>query len=315
MKLNLLPTHVSKEGATRTAVIIAAVMSLAAIAGAAFMVVYSNQQLNQAKAIAEGLKPKAEQAVTTAKRADEIRANAVVITRNLNLAREMQAHNNVYPDLYRQVLQYVPSFYRVTSLTASPLNESQASVTITGVLQTYQQYADVMLALLRMPDVVNVTRAGYAIVSPSVPALNEQDQDGRSVNPGQTNLPSDPWERLQAKIAAAEAAPRGFLNVSGFGTATVDRGAMPDWSTVTLNVILNKNIQTPEPRTTLAQQGGASAPAPGGATAGGGRAPGAGAPVAPPPGAGGGTGEQAARAGGGGRAGIRPPRPEDFEDN
>lgn len=257
MKLNLLPTHVSKEGQTKIAVIMTSVLSLAAIGAAIAAVAYSNNELTLAKQRDEEAKPAYDKVVAISKQADDIMAGSVVIDRNVKLANAMMAHNGVYPALYREVLSYCPSFFRVNSIVAVP-NGQATTVTMTGVIQSYQQYADIMLAMLRIKDATNVTRAGYADTRPIVPSLNEQDQAGLPVRPGEQNLPSNPQDRLEALVARASAAPTGFQGVGGFGTVTDTKGAMPDWSQITVTVTLNRNIQTPNPRATLTSQGGAT---------------------------------------------------------
>lgn len=266
MKLNLLPTYVSKEGQSKVAWVVFGVFSLASIAAGAFAVIYSQQQLDKAKDRVATVQPAYQACVDTAKRADDIMASSIVIDRNLRLAQAMEAHSTVYPDLYRDVLSYVPSFFRVNQIAAASTGPGTCAVTMQGVLESYQQYADIMLAMLRIPGATNVTRSGFTDVRPVVPALNEQDQVGTAVRPGQGNLPSDPQSRLDELVARAGQAPTGYLGVSGFGTPGSEKGAMPDWSTVTITVVLNRDIQTPNPRATLASQGGAQGgpPAPNG---------------------------------------------------
>ncbi len=273
MKLNLLPTYVSKEGQAKTATVVSILLGVLGIATAVGMILYSQQTLARNKAEADSLVQPAQDALDTSKRADEIMQGAVVIDRNLKLANAMLKHNTVYPDLYREVMTYVPSFMRVTTLTAAPNSPEQATITIGGVLQSFQQYADVVIALLRMPGVTNVARADFNVPVPAVPALSETDQNGLPVLPSEGNLPSDPVARMEELAARASAAPRGFLGQGGFGTEEALRGAMPDWSPVTLTVTISRNIQTPDPRATLAAQGAAGAAPPGGSFAGGGAPP------------------------------------------
>ncbi|MBL8065357.1 MAG: hypothetical protein JNM34_05805 [Chthonomonadaceae bacterium] len=271
MKLNLLPTHVSKEGQTKIATILSGVIALGAIAAGIFMVAWSSNELSAAKQRVEEAQPAYEQAVNTSKRADEIMASSVVINRNLKLAEEMEKHTDVYPDLYREVLGYVPSFFRVYSIRATPNGAQSCTVTMQGVLQSFQQYADIMLALLRIKDATNVTRSGFTSVRKVVPALNEQDQFGLPVLPGQPNLPSDPRAKLDELVSRAGPDPTAFQGINGFGQPVEQKGAMPDWSDITVTVTLSRNIQTPNPRATLTSQGAATAtPAAGGSTTGGG---------------------------------------------
>lgn len=281
MKLNLLPTYVSKEGQIRVAYVASGLLVAASVAAAVLMTVSSNAQLDRAKQRVALWQPKYDQAVATSKRADEIMANSVTIDRNVRLAKAMGEHCSTYPNLYRQVLQYVPSWFRVTSISARPAGQ-QSSVTITGVLQTYQQYADVMFALLRIPDAINVGRAGYVLDRKSVPGLNDADQIGSPVRQDEGNLPSDPMARMEELIRRANEAPGAFTGAGGFGTPEPQKGAMPGWSEITLTVLMNRAIQTPNPRATLAAQGAAPAPT---APAGGAATPGGATPGATPGGA------------------------------
>jgi len=258
MKLNLLPTHVSKESATKVAWLATGVMSLAAVAAGIFAVGYSSNEKSKAIARDSDAKPAYDTAVKTSARADEIMAGSVVIDRNVKLADAMLKHNYKYPVLYHEVLSYVPSFFRVNSIAAAPSSAESCTVTLQGVLQNYQQYADVMLAMLRIPGATNVTRAGFADLRPVVPALNEQDQVGTPVKPGEGNLPSNPRDRLDALVSRASQPPTGFLNVGAFGLPADQKGAMPEWSLTTITVTLNRDITTPNPRGTLTSQGGAN---------------------------------------------------------
>jgi hypothetical protein len=282
MKLNLLPSHVSKEGQTRVAWVVMALLSVLSIAAAVGMIVYSQQVLDKYTARANEVKPYYDQAMETAKKADEIMASSVTIDRNLKLAEAMRKHNDVYPDLYNEILRYIPGFYRITNLSASPVSPEVCRVTMTGLLQTSQHYADVMLGMLRMPGVVNVNRSEFQGVRAYVPPLTETDQLGTPVPKGMNPLPSDPEARREEIIARASAEPTGYLNANGFGTPTSPKGAMPGWSQVTINVLLRKNIQTPDPRATLTSVDGAQAPA-GGPGAAPFRPPGGGASPPPPP--------------------------------
>lgn len=267
MKLNLLPTHVSKEGQTKIAAIVSIGMSLAAIAAGIFAVGYSNSELAAAKQRDEEAKPAYEAAMKTSADADAIMASSVIIDRNVKLAKAMDAHNSVYPALYQEVLGHCPSFFRVVSIQAVPTGPEQCTVTLQGVLQSYQQYADIMLAMLRIKDATNVTRAGFTDGRPVVPALTEQDQVGLPVPPGGSNLPSDPRAKLEEMVARASQAPTGFLGTT-FGQPVDQKGAMPDWSLITLTVTMKRNIQTPNPRATLTSAVGTT-PAPTGNTGGG----------------------------------------------
>lgn len=290
MKLNLLPTHVSKQGQAKTALIFSILMVVVSIVAAVLMNITSSAELAKAKQTAENLKPQAQAAVDTAKLADAMLAGTAPFTvpaptlqRNIELARAMQEHSPKYPDLYREVMGYVPSFFRLTSIQARPAGNNAALVTMTGVIDTFQEYADLMLALLRIPGATGVTRAGFNVTDMFVPELITEDQVGTPIRPGQARVPSTPIDRLNAVIANAEAGTTGFTGTGGFGIDDpfLTKGAMPDSSEITVSVLIDgKPIQTPDPRASLkpvaAGGGGGGMPTPGNTTPTPGRGPGTG---------------------------------------
>lgn len=261
MKLNLLPTSVSKAGAATGMWIVAAILAVVGILGCLGLIGMSQQALASAKSDAESKMKAAADAKATADQADAQIATAAVINRNQKLSEAMIAHNSKYVDLYSKVLGHVPAYYRLDSIAATP-NGPQTTVTLTGYIETFRQYADLSIALWKIPGVLSVSRAGYTVTDPVVQNLSELDQVGSAVKPGETALPSDPLERLDAMIARAGSAPRGYLNQGNFGSNTVTaRGAMPGYSPVTMTVVLSDNVQTPDPRATIAAAGGAGTPA------------------------------------------------------
>ncbi|MCB8933622.1 MAG: hypothetical protein M9921_06395 [Fimbriimonadaceae bacterium] len=282
MKLNLLPSSVSKGKQTQTAIVLSALIAVIGIVGAVGMISASRNERANAINEAENARPRAELAASTSKYADEVISQARVILININLAEAMKNHNTVYPDLYDEVRRYIPAFYRVTSMQATPGGADTTVVTMNGVLASYQQYADLMLALYRIPGAQTVSRTGYQYTSPFVPGLTPVDQTGRPVAPGQGPIPDDPLARLDYFIA--QGTVTGFTGTGGFGTGPGVRGAMPGESAVTVSVVLQRNSQTPNPRATLAGIGSVAPPAPGGfpgaPPAGGGVSP-AGAPAVP----------------------------------
>ncbi len=274
MKLNLLPTHVSKSGQAKSATIASIVMVVVSIAAAVFLLTSSKSALAKAKEEAFAVKPDADLAVAIAKKADDLingrppyTVPAPLIARNTSLANAMLDHSKVYPDLYREVVQYVPDFFRVTSLQAQPAAGGQvAQVNITGIIQTFQQYADLMMALLRIPGAVSVSRSGYTNNNMYVPELIQTDQIGIPIRPDQPRLSSNALDRLNELIASASGQTGGFQNIGGFGTEDVDiaKGAMPGWSEINVTVlIVGRNLQTPNPRATLSRAPAPAGPAPG----------------------------------------------------
>jgi len=283
MKLNLLPTYVSREKQLRSAIVISALIALLSVGAAVGMIITSQNELQAKKEQARAVEPRAQQVVAISKQPAVILTNAQGIIRNINLADAMNAHNAKFPDLYDEVRAYIPSFYRIWNINAQPSGADSVVVTMTGALRSYQQYADLMLALMRIDGAVSVSRSGYQIVDPYVPQLTPEDQAGKPIRPGEQPIPDDPLERLQYFIARGQST--GFMNVGNYGTAdpTLVRGAMPDYSTVTVSVILQgprRNLQPPDPISTLSTPLAGGAPAPGGgAPPGGGgppRVPGAG---------------------------------------
>lgn len=262
MKLNLLPSSVSKGKQTQTAIVMSALIAVLGIIGAVGMISASRNARADAIREAELARPRAELAFSTSKYADEVISQARVILININLAEAMKNHNTVYPDLYDEVRRYIPAFYRVTSMQAAPGGAETTVVTLNGVLATFQQYADLMLALYRIPGAQTVARAGYQNTSPFIPGLTPIDQTGRPIEPGQAPIPDDPLARLDYYIARGSVS--GFTGTGGFGTAPGTRGAMPGESAVTVSVVIQRNIQTPNPRATLAAIGTAAPPPTGG---------------------------------------------------
>lgn len=280
MKLNLLPTYVSKGNQAKTATVVSVLLALLGILGAVGLIFISKGSLAEARADAESKQERAARAVATSKRADEVVAEAQMIIRNINLADAMLKHNDVYPDLYRDIKPYIPGFFRVTQMSATPNDAATATVTLTGTVKTYQQYADLMIALYRIPGATTVSRSGYVNGDPFVPNITDLDQNGRPIRPGQTNIPDDKYERLA--YYQGQGTVTGFTGEGGFGTSdtTQARGAMPGYSLVTLSVVIPRSIQVPDPRATLQSQGPAPAPGtgagaatgPGGPAVGGGAA-------------------------------------------
>lgn len=263
MKLNLLPTHVSKAGAARTAIIMSGVLGLAMIAAAVFMAVSSEKELADLKSQAQELEPQAAAALTESQKADETIRKAGGILLNQQLAEAMTAHSQKYPALYDEVRRYIPPYFRVTAISATPSGPDATTLTMTGVIQTFQQYADVMVALMRIPGARGVGRQGFQQNDFFVPPLSANNQVSRAVRVGEEPMPDDPQERLNYMIARGSS--DGYLGVSGFGETEVPRtrGPMPRWSQITLSVSLQRPMQTPDPRASLA----------GAAAAGGGGAP------------------------------------------
>ncbi len=258
MKLNLLPSSISKSAGSKSALVLAIVI-IAMASGFTFLLIGKGQKAKQSAVDkANEQRPKVQIVMGIADSADVIIQQVGPIDRNLKLVKAMEAHNTVYTSLYRDVMNYIPDFYRITSLNAAPGGES-TTISMSGVLKTEQQYADLALALLRIPGVSAVSRSGFVFEHDFIPNLTPEDQDGTRIKQGETNLPSDPLDQMEALIQRANTGPRGFQNVGQFGTGEGPRGAMPKWSNVNMTLILAKNILTPNPRATIEQQGAAPA--------------------------------------------------------
>jgi hypothetical protein len=306
MKLNLLPTNINKGAKTRNAIIGSVLLAALGIAGMVALTTTSNDALRTAKQAEADARPKADRAVATALQADEVIAQAKGILTNSALSEAVLKHSATYPAFYDQLLPQIPSYFRVTQITATPSSADSVTVNIQGVLDTYQQYADLMIGLLRIaklgPDgkpmvdpatkkpmylVQTVGRNGYIDRSMIVPALTPDDQTGRPRLPGDPTLPDNEFDRLA--LYEAKAAVQRFDATGGFGDPTVVlKGAGPDSSLISVTIVMSGTLQVPDVTNTLraaisatpaapAATPGAGAPAGGAPAAGAGRAAGAGA--------------------------------------
>jgi hypothetical protein len=263
MKLNLIPTYVSKEGQSKAFLVLGVLILLVSFGLAFFAKQMAEARAQTALENATAAQQDAANAVAMSKYADQIIARATGIDKNIKLWTAMRDHSPTYPNLYDEVLSYVPSFLRVTSLTASANGADGVTVNLTGVLDSFQQYADANLALLRIPNVVNVVRSNYSLNDSQVPNLSETDQIGAPVKPGEGNLPSDPMDRMEEMIArAGTGTANTYQGVSGFGDPEATRkGPRPNASEVSFVItIAGKNLQAPNPRATIESKGGAPAP-------------------------------------------------------
>jgi hypothetical protein len=273
MKLNLLPTYVSKEKSTRVALLLGVLILIVCVLLAGFLMTKGNRDLAESQDGLSDLQAQAKKAKDTADAADTVLAKATPLLRNSELAKAMLAHNSVYPDLYDDLRQYIPSFFRVNSMSAAATGPGQSSVTLVGVIDTYQQYADLMLALLRIPGVSSVSREGFTDNLPYVPAPTPEDQFGRPHKPGEGPIPDDPLKRLE--YFEARGTLDGYTGAGGFGSGVPGtRGPMPKSQQITITILLARDLQTPDPRATLALNAGSGGG--GGPAAGGGNLPSAG---------------------------------------
>lgn len=284
MKLNLLPTYVSKGKTSRSGLLLGIVILVACIGFASFLYTKAAADLDKSKEGVADAEAAAQKAKDISDLADKVitSPSSVGLLRNTNLAKAMLDHNPAYPKLYDDVKVNIPSFFRVNSMSAASTGPGTSTVTLVGVLDTYQQYADLMLALLRMPKVTSVSRAGYARNLPYVPAPTPEDQYGKPRKPGEAPIPDDPLKRLD--YFESQGAVTGYLGAGGFGSGQPGlRGPMPTSQQITVTLTLARDLQTPDPRGTLASGGAASSGGSGGGPgATGGAAPGGGGRGAPP---------------------------------
>ena len=281
MKLNLLPTTVSKGKQAKSAVIFSVLIALAGVGIGGFLSVSSQKALDEAKTQqAESIDP-AQKAYQKSADADTILASekSVDLIRNAMLADAMIKHNDVYPDLYEEIKPYIPSFFRINSLSATSAGEN-ANVTLVGTIDTFQQYADLMLAFSRYKNLISISRSGFIDRRQIVPSINSVDTQGRPRRQDEAPIPDDKLLRLA--YFQSQPQPGGFSGEGNFGSGTENtKGAMPESSLITVVLTIKKDLQVPEPRQTLSAGGGTSS-----STAPTGPPPGSGM-AGPPPGAGG----------------------------
>ena len=268
MKLNLLPTYVSREKTTRRAQLVAVVLLLAGVVLAVLLKSTSEADLARAKQQADELKPQAEKAFLTANQADEVIKQATDYVRNASLAKAMDLHNAAYPDFYDKFKKFLPDFFRIMRVNVSPNDGATVTVRITGVIKNQSQYNNLTLALLKIPQVQSVTRSPIPVNPMIVPNITPGDKAAKPRKQSDGAIPDDPDQRLAYFLA--KGGVTGFQNVGGFGTPSLDpRGAMPNYSEVTISLTMPGSLQTPDPRATLAAAGPApaasSAPAAGAA--------------------------------------------------
>jgi hypothetical protein len=146
MKLNLLPKHVAKSQGSKAAFFVMLVIIALSAAFTFLMIKNGQQQLAEAKEPIEGLRRQVGVAMGNSAMADTVIAEMTNIDRNIKLTNAMLEHNAKYVDLYREVMSYVPSYYRLTSITATPAGAEGCVVTMNGVLKTHRQYADLSTA-------------------------------------------------------------------------------------------------------------------------------------------------------------------------
>ena len=206
------------------------------------------------------IKPKYDAVVKVATEADTMMAAPQVkqVVVNAALAKAMLAASRVYPDFYDGVKSYIPAFFRITQMSASPVDDKTSTLNLTGTVRNAQEYADLMLALLRIPGATSVTRAGFQAEDVVVPELTENDQIGRPRKESEAPIPDDPLDRLQ--YFTDQSVPTGYLNSGNFGVTEpgTTKTVRPGESLISVVVTVPKDLRVPNPRATITALGGAT---------------------------------------------------------
>lgn len=206
------------------------------------------------------IKPKYDAVVKIATEADTMMAAPQVkqVVTNAALAKSMLASSRIYPDFYDGVKPYIPAFFRITQMSASPVDDKTSTLNLTGTVRNAQEYADLMLALLRIPGATSVSRAGFQAEDVVVPALSETDQSGKPRKESEAPVPDDPLERLQ--YFTDQSVPTGYLNSGNFGITEpkTTKTVRPGESLISVVVTVPKDLRVPNPRGTIAALGGAT---------------------------------------------------------
>lgn len=161
MKLNLVPRAAARSVASRNAFFLMLALVVVSLALALVYNAKLQGDLASWKRDAEAVKSSADEVVRASKEADEIVAKAKIVLTNTALVNAIDNANKAYPDLYDGLKEYIPSFFRVRSIEARSTGANGAMVTIQGYLRTFQQYSDVMIAILRYPQAVAIGRSGF----------------------------------------------------------------------------------------------------------------------------------------------------------
>jgi len=212
MRLNLLPKATRTRAAGMPVFFLMLVLVLLNFAAAWVLKTNTSNELAALKEEQTLKEQEADKVRRTAAQADEIIAGAKIVLTNTALVGQIESANVAYPDLYDELKQYIPAFFRIRSLTASSSgqNGENATVVIQGYLRTFQQYSDMMIALLRFPGAVSVGRSGFGPVAP------------------------------------------GDEGPFGYNPETTDRGPIPGWSAVTFTLVVQgRDLRAPDIQSTL----------------------------------------------------------------
>lgn len=260
MKLNLLPKTVDTSGRAKFAFVGGFLMFAGSLVAAFAMAKVSGDQLTKVNDKLAEIKPNYDKVVKVATEADTMMSapevkQAVV---NASLAKAMLASSRIYPDFYDGVKTYIPAFFRITQMSANAVDDKTSTLNLTGTVKNAQEYADLMLALLRIPGATTVSRAGFQAEDVVVPALSEIDQQGRPRKESEAPIPDEPLERLQ--YFTDQSVPTGYLNSGNFGITEpgTTKTVRPGESLISVVVTVPKDLRVPNPRATITALGGAA---------------------------------------------------------
>ncbi len=199
---------------------------LATLAGTLFYSMSVSKTLANYKDEVAAKEVLAKEVVDTAASADTILAGSKIVLTNSELVKQIDNSNGKYPRLYNTLKSYIPAFMRIRSISAASAGPEQSVVTIQGYLKTFQQYSDVMIALLRFPGCAAVGRSGFGPVTAgdAGPFGYDPANPDRGPIPGWSSvtltmsITSGPFANLQAPE------PRATLQGAGTGSVPASGG-------------------------------------------------------------------------------------------
>jgi len=260
VKLNLLPKTVDTSGRAKFALVGGLLVFVGSLLAAFAMAKISQDRVAFASDKLTEIKPKYDAVVKVATEADAMMAAPQVkqVVTNAALAKAMLGASRIYPDFFDGVKPYIPAFFRITQMSASPIDDKSSTLSLTGTVRNAQEYADLMLAMLRIPGATSVSRAGFQAEDVVVPALSELDQVGKPRKESEGPIPDDPLERLQ--YFTDQSVPSGYLNSGNFGATEpgTTKTVRPGESLISVVVTVPKDLRTPNPRATIQSLGAAT---------------------------------------------------------
>src|SRR5688572_15351796 len=97
MKLNLLPTHVSKEKQNKAAIVLSVLLAGLGIAAAVYMVIVPAARLKKVDEMVATENTSHQNLQQMSAQADTIIQEATMLLRNISLADSMLKHSAAYP--------------------------------------------------------------------------------------------------------------------------------------------------------------------------------------------------------------------------